>query len=199
MNSGVKIACAVLLVAIVTAAGVGLLVQHRKLDELRRAHADLDVSKQILVADHAELVSANEKLAGELRMLRDAVRARATERAAVDKERESLEKERTAWEQERERLKADAAAAQAAVLKRYYAVAGAFKEASGAQIFVDKLKENGFPVRTFDFKSGLTVVCVEGSDSLEVVRRDMAALKKLGIAPSDPWVYNTNQKLHKEI
>ena len=64
MNSGVKIACAVLLVAIVTAAGVGLLVQHRKLDELRRAHASLEASKQILVADHAELVSANEKLAG---------------------------------------------------------------------------------------------------------------------------------------
>ena len=58
MNSGVKIACAVLLVAIVTAAGVGLLVQHRKLDELRRAHASLEASKQILVADHAELVSA---------------------------------------------------------------------------------------------------------------------------------------------
>ena len=78
MNSGVKIACGVLLVAIVTAAGVGLLVQHRKLDELRRAHADLEASKRALVAGHAELVSANEKLAGELRTLRDAARARAT-------------------------------------------------------------------------------------------------------------------------
>ena len=128
MNSGVKIACAVLLVAIVMAAGVGLLVQHRKLDELRRAHADLEISKQILVADHAELVSANEKLAGEIRTLRDAARARATERAAVEKEREAVEqrriawqakldeavKARAAWEQERERLKADAAAAHVA-------------------------------------------------------------------------------------
>lgn len=93
---------------------------------------------------------------------------------------------------------ADSAAASA-VLKRYYAVAGAFKEASGAKIYEDKLRENGFRVRTFDFRSGLKVVCVEGSDSLAAVRRDMAALKKLGIAPSDPWIYNTNQKLHKEI
>ena len=128
VNSGVKIACAVLLVAIVTAAGVGLLVQHRKLDELRRAHASLEASKQMLVADHAELVSANEKLADEIRTLRDAVRARAAERAAGEKEREAIEqrriacqkkldevvKERAAWEQERERLKADAAAAQVA-------------------------------------------------------------------------------------
>ena len=38
-------------------------------------------------------------MAGELRTLRDAIRARATERAAVEKERESLEKDRAAWEQ----------------------------------------------------------------------------------------------------
>ena len=103
---------------------------------------------------------------------------------------------------EQERIAAEeaaAAAAAAAVPKRYYAVAGAFKEAVGAQIFEEKLRENGFRVRTFDFKSGLKVVCVNGSDSLEVVRRDLAALKKLGIAPTDPWIYNTNQKLHKQI
>ena len=91
---------------------------------------------------------------------------------------------------------AEEAAAEAAVVKRYYAGAGAFKETSGAQVYIDKLQENGFKVRTFDFKSGLTVVCVDGSDSLEVVRRDLTALRKIGL---DPWVYNTNQKLHKEI
>ena len=103
---------------------------------------------------------------------------------------------------EQERIAAEeaaAAVAAAAVPKRYYAVAGAFKEDAGAQIFEEKLRENGFQVRTFDFKSGLKVVCVNGSDSLEVVRRDLAALKRLGIAPTDPWIYNTNQKLHKQI
>ena len=104
---------------------------------------------------------------------------------------------------EQERLAAEAAAAAAAAeeaaVKRYYAVAGAFKDPAGAQTYVDKLQEQGFAVRTFDFKSGLKVVCVNGSDTLDVVRRDLAALKKLGIAPSDPWIYNTNQKLHKEI
>jgi len=103
---------------------------------------------------------------------------------------------------EQERIAAEeaaAAAAAAAVPKRYYAVAGAFNEDVGAQIFEEKLRENGFRVRTFDFRSGLKVVCVEGSDTLEVVRRDVAALKKLGIAPTDPWIYNTNQKLHKQI
>jgi aspartokinase len=54
---------------------------------------------------------------------------------------------------EQERIAAEeaaAAAAAAAVPKRYYAVAGAFKEDVGAQIFEEKLRENGFRVRTFD-------------------------------------------------
>lgn len=91
------------------------------------------------------------------------------------------------------------AAAEAAVVKRYYAVAGAFREASGAQIFIDKLEENGLKVRTFEFKSGLKVVCLEGSDDMADIRRDVATLKQLHLAPTDPWIYDTKQKLHKEI
>jgi len=108
-----------------------------------------------------------------------------------------------AVEAERARLEAEAAAQAeaeaAAVVKRYYAVAGAFKEASGAQAYIDKLQENGYKVRTFDFKSGLKVVCLEGSDSLSVVRKDVAELKARKLFPGEPWIYNTNQKLHKEI
>ncbi len=108
-----------------------------------------------------------------------------------------------AAEAERARLEAEAAAQAeaeaAAVLKRYYAVAGAFKEDSGAQVYIDKLQENGYKVRTFDFKSGLKVVCLEGSDSLSVVRKDVAELKARNLFPGEPWIYNTNQKLHKEI
>ena len=134
--------------------------------------------------------SLGKPTSADLALLRQAKEAR--EQAVRDSIAQAAEQARIAAEQA-------ASAAESAVLKRYYAVAGAFKEESGAQIYVEKLKENGFKVRIFDFRSGLKVVCVEGSDSLEVVRRDMAALKKLGIAPSDPWVYNTNKKLHKEI
>lgn len=91
------------------------------------------------------------------------------------------------------------AAAEAAVVKRYYAVAGAFRGAEGAQIFIEKLEENGLKVKTFDFKSGLKVVCLEGSDDMDDIRRDMATLKRLHLAPTDPWIYDTKQKLHKEI
>lgn len=84
-------------------------------------------------------------------------------------------------------------------LKRYYAVAGAFRDASGAQRYGEKLRENGFRIRLLEFKSGLTAVCIEGSDTLDAVQRDVAALKQLRIAPSDPWIYDTNQKLHKQI
>ena len=97
---------------------------------------------------------------------------------------------------EAERAEAEAAAA-AAVVKRYYAVAGAFQQEAGAQHFIDKLQEKGFRVRTFDFKNGLKVVCIEGSDALDDVRKDVAALREMKLSDSDPWIYNTNQKLHK--
>ena len=139
-NSGVKIACGLLLVAIVVAAGVGLLVQHRKLDELRHAHADLGTANQKLVADRKELVSANDRLTDELRTLREMARARAAERATVEKERISwqkelgaIKKERVAWGQERERLKADVGAAQAAQAR-------AEKELVGLKAFVKDLR-----------------------------------------------------------
>ena len=82
-------------------------------------------------------------------------------------------------------------------LKRYYAVAGAFKNPEGAQKYVDKLQEKGLAVHLFDFKSGLKVVCLEGHDTLQEAQRDVATLKELKLSDSDPWIYNTNQKLHK--
>ena len=90
-----------------------------------------------------------------------------------------------------------APAAADSPLKKYYAVAGAFKNPEGAEAYVRKLEENGFQVRLFDFKSGLKVVCVGGSDSIEDARADVAALRELKLSDSDPWIYNTNQKLHK--
>lgn len=82
-------------------------------------------------------------------------------------------------------------------LKRYYAVAGAFKNPEGAQKYVEILQSNNLPVHLFDFRSGLKVVCMEGHDKYEDVQRDVATLKELKLADTDPWIYNTNQKLHK--
>lgn len=86
-----------------------------------------------------------------------------------------------------------------APLKKHYAVAGAFREASGVQTFAQKLRDNGLKVKLLEFKSGLTAVCVEGSDSMDDVRRDVETLRQLPFVTSDPWIYHTNQKLHKEI
>ena len=82
-------------------------------------------------------------------------------------------------------------------LKRYYAVAGAFKNPEGAQKYVEILQSNNLPVHLFDFRSGLKVVCMEGHDKYEDAQRDVATLKELKLADTDPWIYNTNQKLHK--
>ena len=82
-------------------------------------------------------------------------------------------------------------------LKHYYAVAGAFKNPEGAQAYINKLQAQNLSVHVFDFKSGLMVVCLEGHDDLQDARQDVAKLKELHLSDSDPWVYNTQQKLHK--
>lgn len=130
----------------------------------------------------ADLEALRQLRAAHEQAVRDSIAAAKAEVARLEAERAEIE-----------------AAAAALAVKRYYAVAGAFKEDIGVQLFEEKLKENGFKTRTFQFRSGLSVVCIDGSDSLEVVRRDMAALKKLHLAPTDPWIYDTKQKLHKEI
>ena len=82
-------------------------------------------------------------------------------------------------------------------LKTYYAVAGAFKNPEGVKKYVALLEENGLTVHLFDFKSGLTVVCLEGHDVFGDAQKDLIRLKELKLSDSDPWIYNTNQKLHK--
>lgn len=131
----------------------------------------------------ADLAVLRQQKAAREQAVKDSIAAAAAEHARIIAEQVAAAKE----------------AAETPPLRRYYAVAGAFKDTSGARIYADKLQENGFKVRCFDFKSGLKVVCVEGSDSLDVVRSHVNSIKKLGLAPTDPWIYNTTQELHKEI
>ena len=132
MNAGVKVVCAVLLVAVVTAAGVGLLVQHRKLDEQRRARASLENANRQLVASRDELFSANGKLADELRAVRDAGRARAAEWAAS-------EKDRAAWKETLSVLSNRVAEASAEAAEARAAQARAEKEVVGLKAAVKDL------------------------------------------------------------
>ena len=110
MNVGLKSICAFSLV-VVTAAGVGLLVQHRKLREQRQALERLENVNQQLVASREERASANKELADELYKLRDTERARV---AAVKKERAAWTKERAAFSNRVVAASADAKKARAA-------------------------------------------------------------------------------------
>lgn len=107
-NVFAKVACGVVLAVIVTAAGVGLLIQHRKLDESRKARADLEKANWQLSVGREELVSANGKLAEELRALREVGRAHAADQA-------TFEKERAAWRAEREAFSARLASAESSL------------------------------------------------------------------------------------
>ena len=132
-NVAAKVVCAVVLAAIVVAAGVGLLIQHRRLDELRKARADLEKSNWQLSVGREELVSANGKLADELRQLREVGRARATDKA-------TLERERAAWKTERESLSGRLASAEADLKAAREAKARAEAEAAGLKASVKDMK-----------------------------------------------------------
>ena len=132
-NVAAKVVCAVVLAAIVVAAGVGLLIQHRKLDELRKVRADLEKSNWQLSVGREELVSANGKLADELRQLREVGRARATDKA-------TLERERAAWKAERETLSGRLAAAESGLKAAREAKSRAEAEVAGLKAAVKDMK-----------------------------------------------------------
>ena len=132
-NVVAKVVCAVVLAAIVVAAGVGLLIQHRKLDELRKTRADLEKSNWQLSVGREELVSANGKLADELRQLREVGRAHATDKA-------TLERERAAWTAERETLSGRLAAAEAGLKAASEAKVRAEAEVAGLKAAVKDMK-----------------------------------------------------------
>ena len=134
-NVAAKVVCAVVLAAIVVAAGVGLLIQHRKLDELRKVRADLEKSNWQLSVGREELVSANGKLADELRQLREVGRARATDKA-------TLERERAVWKAERESLSGRLASAEAGLKAAREAKSRAEAEVAGLKAAVKDMKAN---------------------------------------------------------
>jgi hypothetical protein len=129
----------------------------------------------------ADLARIRQEKEAREQFLRDSVAAVRAEEARLAAEADSIAAQQAAFASE---------------LKKYYAVAGAFKSPEGAQSYVEKLQEKGLRVHLFDFRSGLKVVCLEGHDTLEEARRDVATLRELHLSDSDPWIYNTKQKLH---
>ena len=138
----------------------------------------------------ADLVKISDELKAREQFLRDSIAAVKAAEARQDSSAQPVA-------QPADQPAAQSAPSAGQPLKRYYAVAGAFKNPEGAQKYVEILQANNLSVHLFDFKSGLKVVCMEGHDKLEDAQRDVATLKELKLADSDPWIYNTNQKLHK--
>ncbi len=71
IGSLVKVGVLFILVAAVTAASVGLLVQHRKLDELNRDRGKQNKGLEKIVAEHHAVKAANETLTENLKKLHD--------------------------------------------------------------------------------------------------------------------------------
>ncbi len=85
------------------------------------------------------------------------------------------------------------------VIKRFYAVAGSFREEANISRTSALLEKHGFPVCILEFKNGMRAVCIDGHETIAEAQRDKAALVALDLdAVPDPWIYDTNQRLHIE-
>lgn len=146
----------------------------------------------------ADLVKISDELKAREQYLRDSIAAvRAAEAAQAGAADSAAAPQAPAPQAPAKAAPQTPAPAAATPLKKYYAVAGAFKNPEGVNKYVQKLQDKGLSTHLFDFKSGLTVICLEGHDTLEEARRDVATLRDLHLSESEPWIYNTNKNLHK--
>lgn len=83
------------------------------------------------------------------------------------------------------------------VVKRYYIVAGSFKEASNVRKMEDILKKNGYTPLSLEMKNGFTMVTAGGFDSEIEAIREMRFLLEKEFSAEDLWVYDANTKKHK--
>ena len=83
------------------------------------------------------------------------------------------------------------------VEKRFYIVAGSFKDASNVKKMEDILKKNGYTPLSFAMKNGFTMVTAGGFDTEAEASKEMRFLLEKDFSPEDLWVYDANTKKHK--
>lgn len=83
------------------------------------------------------------------------------------------------------------------VAKRFYIVAGSFKDASNVKKMEDVLKKNGYTPLTLAMKNGFMMVTAGGFDTEAEASKEMRFLLEKDFSPEDLWVYDANTKKHK--
>jgi len=83
------------------------------------------------------------------------------------------------------------------VAKRFYIVAGSFKDVSNVKKMEDILKKNGYTPLSLAMKNGFTMVTAGGYDTEAEAFKEMRYLLEKDFSAEDLWVYDANTKKHK--
>ncbi len=84
-----------------------------------------------------------------------------------------------------------------AVVKRYYIVAGSFKDSSNVLKMEDILRKNGYIPLSLAMKNGFTMVTAGAFDTEAEAAREMRFLLEKDFSSGDLWIYDANTKKHK--
>lgn len=82
--------------------------------------------------------------------------------------------------------------------KKFYLIVGTFKEESNIVHMVEFAKKKGFAPVRIPLKKGVTMVAIDGYNTLQAAIAKVAEIKGTEICPYDVWVYSVSQRLHVE-
>ncbi|MEA5004797.1 MAG: SPOR domain-containing protein [Rikenellaceae bacterium] len=84
-----------------------------------------------------------------------------------------------------------------AVLKRFYIVAGSFKDSSNVRKMENILRKNGYTPFSIAMKNGFTMVTAGAFDTETEAFKEMRFILEKDFSAGDLWVYDANTKKHK--
>lgn len=82
--------------------------------------------------------------------------------------------------------------------KKFYLIVGTFKEESNIDHMITFARKKGFEPVRIPLKKGVTMIAIDGYNTLHGATAKLAQIKGTEICPYDVWIYSVSQKLHIE-
>lgn len=80
--------------------------------------------------------------------------------------------------------------------KRFYLIVGTFKEEANIEHMMQFAKKKGFEPLRIPLKKGVTMIAIDGYNTLQGATSKVAEIKGTEICPYDVWIYSVTQNLH---
>lgn len=82
--------------------------------------------------------------------------------------------------------------------KNFYLIVGTFKDESNIEHMMTFAKKKGFSPIRIPMKKGVTMVAIDGYNTLHGATAKLSQIKGTEICPYDVWIYSVSQRLHVE-